>query len=118
VATPENPGFTVEFHASDARPQRLKLPLQEVTYIQGALEQSGALQRFARMKIHLYRRLPNRIGEHKLDIAFDRGKRRVEPSFDYAIRPGDRLVIIEDTSTALDDMLESVAGPLGRLLPL
>ncbi len=42
--------------------------------------------------------------------------RQVESSTDYHVQPGDRLIVKEDTSTIIDDMLKSSLGPLGKNL--
>lgn len=100
--------YLVEIREKGKQPQIAKMALPDVLYVQQAVEQSGA--RFRRMKIEIYRQLPNGSG-HRLDIPFDRTKRQVPPSGDYAIHPNDRIVITEDTSTVVDDMLESLTGP-------
>jgi hypothetical protein len=105
--------FFVEFREKGKQPQIAQIALPDVLYVQQALEQSGALGRFRRMKIEIYRHLPNG-GGHRLDIPFDRAKRSVPPSGDYAIHPNDRIVVTEDTSTMVDDMLESLGGPFSK----
>lgn len=107
------PKYQVEFREKGKQPQLAQLALPDVLYVQQALEQSGALGRFRRMKIEIYRHLPDG-GGHRLDIPFDRAKRRVPPAGDYAIHPNDRIVVTEDTSTVVDDMLESLGGPFSK----
>ena len=109
----EGSKYLVEFREKGKQPQIAKMALPDVLYVQQALEQSGALGRFRRMKIEIYRHLPNG-GGHRLDIPFDRAKRQVPPSGDYAIHPNDRIVVTEDTSTVVDDMLESLGGPFSK----
>jgi hypothetical protein len=46
-----------------------------------------------------------------MDVKYDRSKGNVNPLYDYALHPGDHLIVIEDTTTAFDDMLNSLAGP-------
>ncbi len=107
------PKFHLEIRESGKQPQLVQLPLPEVLYVQQALEQSGAIRRFRRMKIEIYRQLPEG-GGHRLDVAFDRVTRRVPPGADYAIHPNDRIVVTEDSSTVVDDMLETITGPFGK----
>ena len=71
-------------------------------------------ERFRRIKLQLVRAAPRGRSIHKLDVAWDRGKKRVPPSHDYAIHPNDRLMVIEDTSTVIDDMLARLTGPFGE----
>ena len=49
----------------------------------------------------------------KMDAKYNRGKGRVEFAYDYALRPGDHLIVTEDSTTALEQMVRSLAGPLG-----
>jgi hypothetical protein len=104
AAAADAPKFYIELRESGNKPQLAKLPLPDVLYIQQALDQSGATRQFRRMKVELYRQLPGG-GGHMLPVEFDHANRRVPPGKDYAIHPNDRLVITEDTSTVLDDML-------------
>jgi hypothetical protein len=85
------------------------MPLNDVTYVQQALDQTKALKKFRRVRLELYRELPQG-GGHKIPVQYDRGKKRIDPATDYAIHPHDRIVVTEDTSTVLDDMLESLGA--------
>src|SRR5688500_10270416 len=67
----DTPKFFVELRENGRKPELVQFPLSEPQYIQQALDQSGASRRFRRMKVELYRRLPQG-GGHRLDIAFDR----------------------------------------------
>lgn len=103
--------YTIELHASGRKPEIRQMPLTGPTLVQQALEQSGAAKRFRRMNIVVMR-----VGgdeRHKLDVKFDRKLGTVNPLYDYALVPGDHLVVTEDTSTVLDDMLGSISAPLG-----
>ena len=37
----------------------------------------------------------------------------VPPEFDYAVLPGDRIIVTEVTTTVMDDAMERVLKPLG-----
>lgn len=110
---PDVPSFMVELHTGDDEPERYKLPLTEdLAYVQQVLKKSGAVRRFGRVKMELWRKRDDGNGYVKLDVPFDRKQREVPRGYDYALRPDDRLMILKDTSTILDDMLESVSGPV------
>ena len=109
-ASDDGPKYFIEFRDDGRKPKLIPIPLASVTYVQQALEQSGAFKRYRRAKIELYRQLPQG-GGHKLPIEYDRGERRVPSGSDYALHPNDRIVITEDTSTIVDDMLETLGGP-------
>lgn len=112
--TPDGPTFQVEIREDGRQPQLTSLPLPDSMYVQQVLDQSGALRRFRRVRVEIYRQLPEG-GGHRLDVVFDKTTHRIPPSSDYSIHPDDRVVITEDRSTILDDMLESIGGPLSRL---
>lgn len=112
AAQPSGQKFYVEFREDGRKPTLLAMPLTDVTYVQQALEQSGAIKKFRRAKIELYRQLPQG-GGHKLPVEFDRNNRRVPPGSDYALHPDDRIVVTEDNSTVLDDMLDRLGGGSG-----
>lgn len=109
--------YSIEFHPVDGMPERAEVPLKDVTYVQQAIDQHGVLKKFRREKIQLYRKNDSTNTYSRMEIEFDRGKHRVPPESDYAIRPGDRLVVREDTSTMIDDLLSKVnKGPLSAIV--
>ncbi|MBP87148.1 MAG: hypothetical protein CMJ64_10590 [Planctomycetaceae bacterium] len=111
------PSFVVELRPENKPAEPHKLPLMdEATYVAQVVEKSRAIKRFGRVKIELWRPRPDGAGHHKLDVPFDRKGGAIPPGYDYAIRPNDRLVIIEDASTILDDMLDSVTGPVSAAI--
>jgi hypothetical protein len=103
------PTFTVQVHPAGDKPSQAVFPLVQDTYIQSMLDQLGIAKRFRRVKVELYRPLAE--GHLRMDIQYDREERRVPPGYDYALRPNDQLVITEDPSTVVDDILESVQIP-------
>jgi hypothetical protein len=109
---PNVPSISMELRASGKKPEISRVPLAGGMRVQQALEQSGAVGRFRRMDVRLMR--PVRDTRQKLEVKYDHGAGSVNPLYDYALHPGDHLVVIEDTSTILDDMLESISGPVGR----
>jgi hypothetical protein len=113
----DGPTFVVEVQPDGKSKKTYKRPVPEDgTYVGQVLEESNALKRFGRVTIELWRPLPNGAGYHKLGIPFDRKQKAVPPGYDYAIHADDRLVIIEDTSTLLDDMLGSITGPVSAVM--
>jgi hypothetical protein len=104
--------YFVEIRPEKGKPQAVSRELSDQMHVQMALEQTGAAKKFSRMQLELYRPLPGG-GWHKMILEFDRDAHRVPPEFDYALLPGDRIVVTEDTSTVLDDILEKALEPLG-----
>jgi hypothetical protein len=80
--------------------------------VQQALEQSGAMKKFKRFNVELYRPLSGDRW-HRMVLEFDRSDRRVPAENDYALSAGDRLIVIEDTSDIFDDLAQHVLQPLG-----
>lgn len=80
--------------------------------VQQVLHTSGADRKYSRVKLDLYRQLPT--GEwHKMPVEYDVGKKRIDPLHDYHVQPGDRLIVSEDASDGLDDMLRDKVGMFG-----
>jgi len=108
--------YIMEFHSEKGKLQASERDVTDQLHMQTALDQSGAAKRWARMNVELYRPLPSG-GWHKMTIEFDRNARRVPPEFDYAVLPGDRIVVTEDTTSIVDDFMEQTLQPLGIIPP-
>jgi hypothetical protein len=80
--------------------------------VQEALEKTGALKKFQRFDLELYRPLPGDRW-HRMVLEFDRGSHCVPPECDYAVLPGDRIIVIEDPHSMLDDLADQFLKPLG-----
>src|SRR5262249_13408342 len=87
--------YVVEIRPEKGKPQAIEKPLTEPIHVQTAMDQTGALKKYNRSLISIYRQLPSG-GLHKMDLEFDRENKRVAPEYDYAILPGDRIVVTED----------------------
>lgn len=105
--------MTVEYRPSGGKPQAVKVPVGGEDFrVQQALDKSGAWKKFNRIDVALTRQTPQGRST-KMAVSHDKGKRRVEPQCDYQVLPGDTLVVTEDPTTVLDEMLNRV-GPFGR----
>lgn len=109
---PAVPNCLVEFRTDGQASTGVQIPVSEGMCVQDAIRASGALKKFSRIKVQLARQLPNG-NWHKMDVPFRNGKDRVEPAYDYGVRPGDRLIIIEDTTSTFDEVLGSVGAMFG-----
>lgn len=112
----ETPQITVELRFENRKPESVKLPLAEGMHIQQAVEQSGAGKRFRRMKIDLMRPINGRL--QKLASEYNHSEGMVDPAYDYALYPGDHLIIKKDPSTIVDDMIGSLGLPMKQLAGL
>jgi hypothetical protein len=104
--------YVVEIRPKKGQPKSVEKDLTEPMHVQSALEKSGALNKYKRMDLELYRPLPNG-GWHKMRLDFDRSSRQVPPEFDYSLLPGDRVIVTEDPRTIIDDIFERALQPLG-----
>lgn len=111
---PNMAAISMEVRPAGKKHEIKQMPLGQGMRIQQALERAGLDRRFRRMDIHLMRTAGGE--RHKLDVKYSREEGFVNPLYDYALHPGDHLVVIEDPSTILDDMLQSLTGPAGRAL--
>ena len=111
------PSCSVAFYSKKKLIKEVKVPVTGPVYVQDVLEKSGATKHFGRMNVALLRKLSH--GKlHRMDVEFGKRKKRVSVTSNYAVYPGDRLVVGENTDTALDDMLGSVAAPVSRVTGL
>ena len=104
--------YVVEIRPESGKPRAVEKPLAEQTYVQTALDQTGALKKFSRATVEVYRPLPSG-GWHKMNLEYDRENHKIPPEYDYAVLPGDRIIVTEDTTTIWDDMMERTMKPLG-----
>ena len=105
--------FMVDVVPSSGRTQSFERAISGPTHVQEVVDQSGALKRFRRLDLSLVRTLPHG-GLHRLPVEYDKNVRKVSPASDYTLMPGDRLIIKEDSTTIIDDMLKSALGPIGE----
>lgn len=101
----------IELYPEKGSPMKTVLPLKPGTVVSQALQRSGTLDRFKRMDVTLIRKSPQ-AGEIKMELPYEHSKRRIEPRYDYALYPNDRVVVEERVATALDDLMRSVGGGL------
>ena len=80
-------------------------------FVSTLLTQTGVLQKYGRVQATLFRPSPANFEGVRMDVIFSpNDKRQVRPESDYALRPGDRLVIREDNSMQLDSILNLALG--------
>lgn len=108
--------YTVELRPEKGKPQTVEKPLTETLHVQAALQATGAAKKFERATVDVYRPLPAG-GWHKMTLEFDHDAKAVPPEYDYAVLPGDRIVVTEDTRTVFDDVMEKSLKPFGFTPP-
>lgn len=90
---------------ANGKATRSTVPLDKQYHIQDLLVKSGALKQFQRIELELLRTTPTGT-KQRMNVEYDRSKRAVEMQYDYYIMPGDVLVVTEDPSTIVDDMIK------------
>ena len=109
---PPTAKYVVEIRPESGKAKTVEKPLTEPIHVQTAIAQTGAAKKFARAEIALYRPLPSG-GWHKMQLEYDRETHSIPPEYDYAVLPGDRIVVAEDTTTIIDDVMQRALKPLG-----
>lgn len=103
----------VEFYSEAAKPQRGVVTLKGDMYVQDVLKTANGFRHFSRAKIELIRRTPAG-NAHKMEVSYDRKAGKVDPQTDFHVQPGDRLIVTEDTSSTMTDMLKGLGIPVGN----
>lgn len=105
---PPVPMVAVECHSSNGKVKVEELPLEEGMTVGDALEKTKANKRFRRAVVDIQR--THNGNTHKMPIDFNNGNNRVAHSTDYALHPRDRVLVTEDSSTIVDDLMQKVLG--------
>jgi len=110
------PKCSIIIRAENTKPQTIQMPITGPLHVQDALDFAKAGKRFRRMNVHVLRHVaPNGDsagGMVKINVRFDRGEKRVSVDTDCQLREGDRVVVVEDSTTALDDAIQKFTGPV------
>jgi hypothetical protein len=84
--------------------------LTEPTTVQTAIEKSGAIKKFRNLDVSILRVVSETGQGLKMDVRFDPTEDAIVPEQDYAILPGDRIVVQPKSNNLMDKVLENVAG--------
>ncbi|PHR99110.1 MAG: hypothetical protein COA78_25415 [Blastopirellula sp.] len=106
----------VEFVPSKGATEFKKMPLYGPMTVQQIIEQSGATAKFKRLDVAVSR-LPQYPGgaPQKLISQYDHVNKKVPMSHDYFLQPGDRIVIVENTSGVFDDLFGATLNPIRKM---
>ena len=89
---------------SDDDPARV-LPLPpggQSVFVSTLLKQTGVLGKFRSVDVSLFRSSAHVIGGIRMDVEIDKDAKVVRPECDYALQPGDRILVEKPKTTALD----------------
>jgi hypothetical protein len=113
---PTGPTYIVEIRRPGYSTQHSRIQHQGATHLQDALTKSGAAGKLKRMELYVLRNPPGGGPRQRMTAEYDAAEKRVKWESDYAIYPGDHIVVIEDTSSEFDDMISRLMGPFGTKL--
>lgn len=116
AAAPQGPQgkYIVELRPERGERVRTEVDFSGVPYVQEALEKGGAIKKFRRMNVEIVRTANGR--PEKMRSSYDHVHNRVPIEWDYALYPGDLIVVTEDPATMFDDMIGNALGPLSSFV--
>jgi hypothetical protein len=106
---------SVELHGSDHKTKQIDVPISAQTRVQDVLDQTKALRRFGKADVYILRRSqqdPNQLVRLTSDI--DSKTRRITLETDYAMLPGDRLVVAESSESLFDKAVSAMVPSMMR----
>ncbi|HMO13414.1 MAG TPA: hypothetical protein PKD64_05985 [Pirellulaceae bacterium] len=78
--------------------------------VQDALVQSGATRRYRTMQITILREIPGHSRPVRLDVDYETSRKTVVESQNYAIHPGDRILIRPKDDNMISNLLNKATG--------
>lgn len=110
ASAPAATGFVhVTLVTEDGKTRVARVPHRDGMLVSDALTQTKAMKQFYRSNVQVRR--PLQDGNFvKMSVNYDRAKRRVEPSHDYALQAGDHVEVTEVSANLVDDLIGAVIG--------
>ena len=105
--------YTVEVQNAYGAKQRAKFELRQGMFLQDALRESKVLDQFNFMTIKLRRPTDDPMRFLPLEIEFNSEFRRIEPINDYAIHDGDYIIVRQQATGELDEMIGNLRSQAG-----
>jgi len=103
----------VQVQSYAGKSRRLEIPITDGMTVQDIVKVVQVRKLFSRLTIELERPVANSHKPLKMPVTVEGFGKRVNPAYNYALRPGDRLVIREDPTNTFDDMLDGALSPFG-----
>ena len=107
VTEPNPDMVTVQIRASNKAAKNVQVPVAPNMRLQDVVSQ--AKTSFRNKTAYIVRTSPKTGEQHKLTASFGKN-RRISMETDYAIQPGDKVVIAEDTTSSFDRVMKSMLG--------
>ena len=96
----------------DENPARV-LPLPEggrAVYVSELLTQTGVMKKLGHIEATLYRASSDSISGVPMEIKMGRSRDNIQPSSDYALQAGDRVMVSKATNPALEMLFDGLVG--------
>lgn len=106
-ATPLPDHVQVQIRPVGVQAKNIDVPLKDGMLLQDVVD--AAKPSFRNKIVYIVRVSPNTGNRHKLEAKFG-SNRRISFETDYAIQPGDRVVIAQDTTSSFDRVMKAVLG--------
>lgn len=100
--------FMVDFVPLVGKRTSFKGQIRNNMTVQDALEESEALKQIRNAKVTVFRIVRGSGKPLKLPVNLMRGKRQVKFEEDYALHPGDRIVVEARGANGLDKVIENL----------
>ena len=98
-----------------SRAKRISLPFEPGMTVQNAVDAAKLPRQFKKMKINVMRVTPQSNGQRvPLRAEYDAVARRVSILHDMTLHPGDHIMVEEDTSSQVSQLLGSLSGAFDR----
>ena len=111
----DEPSVKVSIKGQFSRKKTLTLPLKHGMTLQDVLTETKVTRRFRDMEINVMRVTPLSNGVAvPLQAEYDTAGNRVGVLHDMTLHPGDHVMIVEDTTSPLDQALGSFLGQRSR----
>jgi hypothetical protein len=85
-------------------------------YISTLLKQSGLIEEYPRMNAKLYRNSNDTLNGIRMGVRFLPKSNQVAPEYDYVLRAGDRLEVVEVDVNPLESLTDIFSSSGGRKL--
>ncbi len=109
--TTVQPTVTVSIKPEFGRRKSLTLPLEYGMTLQNAVADTKVTRRFRDMEINVMRVTPQSRGQRvPLQAEYDTVKNRVGILHDMTLHPGDHIVIVETSTSPIDDVIGRLTG--------
>jgi hypothetical protein len=99
--------ITVQIRAGNRKPKNIQIALTPNMRLQDIV--NGSKANFRNKTAYIVRTSPKTGEKHKLEANFG-ANRRISLETDYAIQPGDRVVVAQDTTSSFDKVMKSMFG--------